>query len=43
MPERARDIDKKITKCNADIHYGVFLEKDQDAVKIVSKDNDYTP
>ena len=43
MPERDRDIDKKITKCNADIHYGVFLEKDQDAVKIVSKDNDYTP
>ena len=43
MPERDRDIDKKITKCNADIHYGVFLEKDQDVVKIVSKDNDYTP
>ncbi len=43
MPERDRDIDKKITKCNADIHYGVYLEKDQDVVKIVSKDNDYTP
>lgn len=37
MPERARDIDKKITKMNADIHYGVFLEEDQNAVKIVSK------
>lgn len=37
MPERDRDIDKKITKMNADIHYGVFLEKDQDAVKIISK------
>ncbi len=43
MPERDRDIDKKITKCNADIHYGVYLEKDQNVVKIVSKDNDYTP
>ena len=41
MPERDRDIDKKITKMNADIHYGVFLENDQDAVKIVSKDSDY--
>lgn len=37
MPERARDIDKKITKMNADIHYGVFLEEDQNAVKIVTK------
>lgn len=37
MPERDRDIDKKITKMNADVHYGVFLEEDQNAVKIVSK------
>jgi N4-gp56 family major capsid protein len=37
MPERDRDIDAKITKCNADIHYGVYLEEDQNAVKIVSK------
>jgi N4-gp56 family major capsid protein len=37
MPERDRDIDKKITKANADVHYGVYLEEDQNAVKIVSK------
>lgn len=37
MPEKDRDIDKKITKMNADVHYGVFLEEDQNAVKIVSK------
>lgn len=41
MPERDRDIDKKITKMNADVHYGVYLEEDQNAVKIVSKDVDY--
>lgn len=41
MPERDRDIDKKITKCNADIHYGVYLEEDQNAVKIISKDTEY--
>lgn len=40
MPERDRDIDKKITKCNADIHYGVYLEEDQNVVKILAKDSD---
>jgi len=35
-PERDRDIDKKITKCNADIHYVTYLEEEQNAVKIVS-------
>ena len=38
MPERARDIDKKLTKLNADMHYVVYLEEDQNAVKIVSKE-----
>lgn len=42
MPERDRDIDKKITKCNADLHYGVYLEEDNNAVKIIAKDSDYT-
>lgn len=37
MPERERDIDKKITKLNADVHYAVYLEEDQNAVKIVSR------
>ena len=42
MPERDRDIDKKLTKCNADIHYTVFLENEENAVKIVSKDTKAT-
>lgn len=37
MPERDRDIDKKLTKCNADIHYVTYLENEENAVKIVSK------
>lgn len=41
MPERDRDIDKKITKCNADIHYVTYLENEENAVKIVSKDINY--
>lgn len=41
MPERDRDIDKKVTKCNADMHYVTFLEEEQNAVKIVSKDSSY--
>ena len=41
MPERARDINKKLTQCNADMHYVVYLEEDQNAVKIVSKDSNY--
>lgn len=36
MPERDRDIDNKITKFNADIHYVTFLEEEQNAVKIVT-------
>lgn len=39
MPERDRDIDKKLTKCNADIHYVTYLENEENAVKIVSKDS----
>lgn len=38
MPERGRDIDKKFTKCNADVHYAVYLENEENVVKIVSKD-----
>lgn len=41
MPERDRDIDNKITKLNADVHYVTYLEEEQNAVKIVSKDADY--
>lgn len=37
MPERDRDIDKKITKMNADVHYVTYLEDATKAVKIVSK------
>lgn len=36
LPERDRDIDNKITKMNADIHYVTYLEEEQNAVKIVS-------
>lgn len=36
MPEKDRDIDKKITKFNADIHYVTYLEEEQNAIKIVS-------
>lgn len=42
MPERDRDIDKKLTKCNADIHYVTYLENEENAVKIVSKDSSAT-
>lgn len=35
--ERDRDIDKKVTKCNADIRYVTYLESEDKAVKIVSK------
>lgn len=37
MAETDRDIDKKITKLNADEHYVVYLDEEQNAVKIVSK------
>lgn len=36
MPERDRDIDRKLTKVNADVHYAVYLENEADAVKVVS-------
>ena len=36
-PERDRDIDTKETKMNADVHYAVYLEHAENAVKIVSK------
>jgi hypothetical protein len=39
MPERARDIDTKITKMNADVHYTTYLENEANVVAIKSKEN----
>jgi len=43
MVETARDIDKKITKVNADQHYVTYLYDASKAVKIVSKASASTP
>lgn len=39
MPEKDRNIDLKITKMNADVHYAVYLEHTENAVKIIAKAN----
>lgn len=40
MPERDRDIDLKLTKMNADVHYTTYLENEGNAVLIVAKETE---